>query len=485
MDLSLNLQQQQKLVMTMQMHQAFQVLQLTGQELEDALLEEIRENPALELVDIDRSLREDEIRQIQEANALSQEETEARNGAENIEFDWQTLLENGFGSAMSYSGNFGNSNDQMPIEYNLKSESTLSDHLMDQFRLEFTTDGERIAGEFIIYSLDDSGFIDMNVDEISALTDVDVDDVEGAILVIRELEPIGCAAQNMLESLIFQAEILYPEDPFFPEIIRDHLQSLHDEAYEKVGQLMDMDPEDVEEYHHMLLKLNPRPGGAFVTHTERGITPDVEIVKVGDEWQVLSNDDGLPKIRISSLLRQLVTDKSLNKEDRAFADEYLKKAQFFIESLYRRERTIIRVTKAILDRQLEYFEFGEEYLRPLVLRQIAEDVSLHESTVSRSTANKYVQTPRGILELKWLFCSGVTGIYGEEYAAQSIQVKIRRFIDMENQQKPLSDQKIENMLADEGIQIARRTVAKYREMTGIPSSRDRKQQYLKKHRKVS
>jgi RNA polymerase sigma-54 factor len=219
MNLSISLQQQQKMVMTLQMHQAFQLLQVTGQELEDTLLEEIRENPALELEE-DFGLSEHEQQRIVEDRQRKADELEERNGAgEESTIDWDTLIEAGQ-MVVNKRVVGGYAFDDMPaFEENYASSSTLYDELMEQFRLELSTDGERIAGEFIIASLDDNGFLEASLEEVAMETDTDLDDVEGAILIIRELEPIGCAAQNMIESLVFQAEILHPEDPFFPDLI--------------------------------------------------------------------------------------------------------------------------------------------------------------------------------------------------------------------------------------------------------------------------
>ncbi len=477
LNLSLNLQQQQKMVMTMQMHQAFQLLQVTGQELEDTLLEEIRENPALELEDDYPTLSDKEREQIRLERENAQERLEERNGVgEEHDIDWDTLIE--AGKMVVKQGVVGGyaHHDLPPMEENYAADSTLYEHLLEQFRLELSTDGERMAGEFILASLDHNGFLDTSLEEIAWETEVDLDDVEGAILIIRELEPVGCGAQNMIESLVFQAEIAYPEDPFFPDLIRDHLADFELKNYEKIAQENDMDPEDVEEYHSMLLEFNPRPGNVLGASPQPVITPDVRIIRMGQEWKVLSMDEGVPKVRISPQFLQQMKEAS-NRSEKSFMEDFRKKAEFFLHALLRREQTIVRVTRSVLQRQLEYFEFGEEYLRPLALRQVSEDTELHESTISRSTVNKYVETPSGIFELKWFFCSGVKGLYGDEYAQQAIQVKIRRFVEHENRQKPFSDQAIQNRLADEGIQIARRTVSKYRESIGIPSSRDRKKKY--------
>ena len=476
LNLSLGLQQQQKMVMTLQMHQAFQVLQLNGQELEDALLEEIRENPALELDDSDRFLDDIQLKRLEQERASEQERFEEGSGFDVDNIDWDAFVEAGqLVTSSSVMGNFAQ--DLPPVEQNYTGDSTLYDHLIEQFRLELSTDGERVAGEFILASLDSNGFLDATYDEIAMETDVDIDDVEGAILIIRELDPIGCGARNMVESLAFQAEILYPEDPFFPDLIRNHLPAFEKRKFAEIAKKEDMDPEDVEEYYDMLLKLDPRPGNAFGSSMQLAITPDVQILRVGGEWKVVSNDDGVPKVRIRPQFLKQLKEAALTREDRAFMEDYRRKAEFFLHTLLRRESTIMQVTRAILQRQLEYFEFGEEYLRPLALRQITEDTEFHESTVSRCTANKFVETPMGVFELKWFFCSGVKGLYGDEYAAQSIQIKIKRFVDFENKQKPFSDQAIQKRLAEEGIVIARRTVSKYREAIEIPTSRDRKALY--------
>ncbi len=477
MDLSLQLKQQQKLVMTTQMQQAFHLLQLNGLELEDALLQELEENPALELVNDQESyLTDKEILLRDQQKQQAAEDLEVSNGSGQGDFDWEALLENGRAvSAKSHGMSGGYIYSELPpIEQNLTASDTLYDHLMEQFCLEYSTTGERRAGEFILGCLDRNGFLDCSYEEVMERTDTDLDDVEGAILIIRELEPVGCGARDAIECLAFQAEIQYPEDPFFVGLITDHLNELQAKKYTKIGNAIDMDPEDVEEYHKMLLDFNPKPGNAFGDSEDTSITPDVKIMRVGEEWQVISNDDGKPRVRLNSMLKQFIKDKKLVGKEKAFADDKLKKAQFFIESIYRREQTLLRVTRSILSRQLEYFEFGPEFLRPLVLRQVAEDVELHESTVSRSTANKYVEIPSGVIELKSLFCSGVSGMYGEEYAAEAIQFKIRRLISEENKRKPLSDQGLRDIFAAEGINIARRTVAKYREIAGIGSSRERR-----------
>jgi len=477
LNLSLNLQQQQKMVMTMQMHQAFQLLQLTGQELENALLEEIRENPALELEESDR-LSDTELHRLELERSREQESLEERNGVgEEHDIDWDTLIE--AGKIVIKSGVAGGyvQHEMPPIEENYASQATLYEHLMEQFRLELSTDGERLAGEFILASLDGNGFLDTPLEEIAMETNVDMDDVEGAILIIRELEPVGCGAQNMVESLIFQAESAYPEDPFFSDLIRNHLADFELKKYDEIGAAADMHPEDVEEYHSMMLGLNPRPGSILGGVPQPIIKPDVKVFRVGEEWKVVSTDDGVPKVRISPTFLKQMREASLERTDKNLMEDFRKKAEFFMHALLRREQTIVRVMRSVLSRQLEYFEFGEEYLRPLALRQVSEDTELHESTISRSTVNKYVEIPNGIFELKWFFCSGVKGLYGDEYASQSIQFKIRRFVEHENRQKPFSDQSIQKKLSDEGIQIARRTISKYRESIGIPSSRARKQRY--------
>jgi RNA polymerase sigma-54 factor len=232
--------------------------------------------------------------------------------------------------------------------------------------------------------------------------------------------------------------------------------------------------EDVIEYHRMIQTLEPRPGRPFSDAPENYIIPDITVVKVGEKWQILQNDDGLPRLRVSNYYRQILIDQGASKKDKEYIKERLDSADFLIKSIFKRQRTIHKVMECILVRQQAFFDLGSEQLRPMVLREVADEIGVHESTVSRVTTNKYVQCPHGIFELKYFFNAGIQRVHGEDLAAEAVKQKIRKLIGDEEPKKPLSDQKIVTLLREQNVQIARRTVAKYREAMGFLSSQQRK-----------
>lgn len=476
MELKAQLLQQQKLVMTMQMRQAIQVLQLNNQEIEQLIEEELLSNPAIEENAVRETMSEDEISAQHDLQVLQAELLEEKNHEQGDDGGlWEAILSGehrdvGKGSRRGYIYE-----DIPPIEANYSVSSTLLEELLAQLRLEYCTDEERRAAEFIIGNLDHRGYLDCTYHEVQKHMNVELDDVEGAILIIRELDPIGCGARSLQECLQFQVEILYPEDDDFVVIVTKYLDALKRKAYSQIATALDMHEEDVEEYHKMLQELEPHPGRPYDDTPQQVVTADVKVMKVGDEWQVLTEDNGLPRIQVNQLLQKMKMAKEANNaEDRRFLEENLRSAKFLLESLHHRERTIVRVMDSILRRQLEFFEYGVEYLRPMVLRDIAQDIDVHESTVSRISNGKYVETPFGLLELKYFFNSSIRQIGGLDLASQAVKAKIKTLISKENKKKPYSDNKICDILAEEGIALARRTVTKYREAMNIPSSRARK-----------
>jgi RNA polymerase sigma-54 factor len=343
-----------------------------------------------------------------------------------------------------------------------------------QLNMQSCTDDEYTAAITIVHNLDHRGWLELDTDELVEHSGVDRDSVEGALQIVQGFDPIGCGAQDLAGCLVLQARFHWPEDPFIVPLLQGHLGDLETRNYSNIARSLDLDMEDVIEYHRMIQTLEPRPGRPFSDAPENYIIPDITVVKVGEKWQILQNDDGLPRLRVSNYYRQILIDQGASKKDKEYIKERLDSADFLIKSIFKRQRTIHKVMECILVRQQAFFDLGSEQLRPMVLREVADEIGVHESTVSRVTTNKYVQCPHGIFELKYFFNAGIQRVHGEDLAAEAVKQKIRKLIGDEEPKKPLSDQKIVTLLREQNVQIARRTVAKYREAMGFLSSQQRK-----------
>jgi RNA polymerase sigma-54 factor len=476
MEIRQNLRLQQQLAITPQLQQAIKLLQLNHLELVEQIQQEILENPTLEEVpgSADSALSDAEVALQTQATAVQNETVEQQNGEKGSEVDWERVIE-GYG-ADGFSGSRGASGmeELPPIETNLVRGDSLADHLEWQIHMLSCTDGERDAALIIIRNLDDRGWLAVPFEDLVAENEIGPEDAEGALQIVQGLDPIGCAARDLTDCLKIQAAFLFPEDPFLPKIIESHLSNIEKRNYAAIARALGIEEEDVGEYHRMLRQLEPWPGRNFTSAEPQYISPDVYVFKLGDEWQVVQNEDGLPKLRISNYYKQVLMGKDSTREERDYIKERLGAADFLIKSIYKRQSTIAKVMKAILQRQHDFFDHGPEHLRPMVLRDIADEVSVHESTVSRVTSNKYVQCPQGIFELKYFFNNGVNAVHGEQVAAEAVKQRIKKLIAAEDPQDPLSDEALVKILKRENVNIARRTVAKYREALGIFSSARRK-----------
>ncbi len=478
--LSQNLAQKQTLVLTQRMQQAIHLLQMSHQDLLAEVQSELSQNPTLEEERVNNYVEPTGTEAALQKSASSQaaDLMEQNNGGDGSpgQTDWkQILADNADSGAFKGSAGPSNFDDMPPIEASLTEAPKLVEHLVRQLGTVSCTDAELDAAQVIILNLDGRGWLETPLPEIAAEAGVDLEDVEGALEIVQGLDPVGCGARSLGECLTLQARQAWPEDPTFVSILGKHLHDLQTRNYQAIAKGLDLEMEDVVEYHKMIRTLEPWPARPFGESTNPYITPDVEVVKEGGAWTVRFNDDGLPKLRVSGYYQRVLEGKESSKEDQSYIKERLDAARFLIESIYQREKTIKKVMSTILERQQEFFENGPEHLRPMVLKDVADEIGVHESTVSRATSNKFVLTPKGIFELKFFFDAAIQRTNGDDLAGEAIREKIRKLVASENKKKPLSDEEIVTLLKKEKVDIARRTVAKYRDALGILPSTQRKQ----------
>jgi len=479
-NLQLNQKMSQSLVMTPRLQQAIKLLQLNHVEMVAHVEEAMLENPTLEAVpdssgadnlELDRRRQEDGARE-------REDQTERNNGEVSDGMDWDKFVREMADSPRGASMAGGTIYDDLPpIETNLTYGESLADHLMWQVQMLKMSEGEERAARVIVHNLDHRGWLPITLDEVAEEADVNDVVAADALEIVQGLDPVGCGARSLSECLVLQSRRHYPEDPNFERICTDHLHDLERRNYAAIARALDTELEDVHEYHRMIQDLEPYPGRGFSTDEPRYITPDVTVIKHDGEWHVLVNDEGLPELRVGNFYKKVLN--TVTKEDKEYLMDKLRGAEFLIKSIHKRRRTIRRVMESIVRFQSEFFDKGAGALRPLVLQDVADDIGVHMSTVSRVTTNKYVHTAHGILELKYFFSSSVKQGGGDvDVAAEAIKTKIKALVSTENPKKPLSDQKLANLLKEqEGVKVARRTVAKYREAMGILPSSKRKQMF--------
>ncbi|MBX2803811.1 MAG: RNA polymerase factor sigma-54 [Myxococcales bacterium] len=470
----------QNMVMTPRLQQAIKLLQLNHMEMMQHVQEAMLENPTIEIVPDSAGAEPDGERELrQRAEKTTKEDlVEQRNGQEGS-VDWEKFLDQMQDRGPRLHGVTGGTihEDLPPIETNLTYGESLADHLLFQLHMIRCGVDERRAAESIAHNLDEKGYLAVPLEDIATDADVDLEVAEEALELVQGLDPLGCGARNLSECLIIQARV-HPDlqaDDNFVLILRDHLANLERRNYAAIARDLGLELEDVIEYHKMIHVLEPLPGRGFTGEDPRYITPDIYVVQRQGEWVVLLNEDGMPDLRISRYYQKIL--KEAAKPDREYLLDKLRGAEFLIKAIHRRRKTIRDVMESILKFQRDFFDHGEGRLRPLVLQDVASDVGVHMSTVSRATTNKYVDTPHGIKELKFFFSAAVKQQTGGDMAAEAIKSRIKTLVGEEDTKKPLSDQAIANALKNDGIRVARRTVAKYREAMGILPSSKRKQMF--------
>ncbi|MBW2452743.1 MAG: RNA polymerase factor sigma-54, partial [Deltaproteobacteria bacterium] len=335
----------------------------------------------------------------------------------------------------------------------------------------------RLATE-IIGNIDDDGYLQASVEELVDQTGAATEAVERVLAVVQDLDPIGVGSRNLQECLLKQVEQLHLDNDLIMKVLRDHIADLESRRYQAIARSLQVSLDDVLGAAKVISTLDPKPGSQYGQEDVHYIIPDIFVYRISDDFVVVLNDEGLPNLRINSFYRNALSGAAaIDEKAGEYIQEKMRGALWLIKSIHQRQRTIYKVTKSIVKFQRDFFERGVDNLKPLVLRDVAEDIEMHESTVSRVTTNKYVQTPQGLFELKYFFNSGISTTQGDSVASESVKSKIKELIANENSRKPYSDQKIVELLQKQGIDIARRTVTKYREMLGIGSSTQRKRHF--------
>ena len=503
MEIKQQLKQTLSLVMTPQLQQAIRLLQLSRMELVEEARRAMDANPMLADEDVEPRVRdpgdaaalppspgerppeerigetEREERDVDLAHRVEEKRVQ--------EVDWEQFLENRAMQPPMPGESRGGFEELPPIEANLTRPRSLADHLRWQLQVSDFLASERRFAELVIGNLDENGYLDLGgveredgtrtpdltVEDLAHEAGLDPEDALEVLGMIQELDPVGVAARDLRECLMVQAQH-YGLGQLELDIIDRHLPSLEKRAYQAIARDLKVPVEEVYEAAKEIQKLESRPARNFTDTDDKsiGITPDVYVIKDGDRFVVLDNDRGLQRLYINeSLAKKLLKDPSAKD----FIGEKLRSAQWLIRAIEQRRKTIIRVTECIVEKQRDFFERGVAYLKPMILRDVAESVGMHESTISRVTTNKYVHTPQGLFELKYFFNSSIRRVADEDIASESVKQAIKKIIDDEDKSNPLSDQAIVELLKKkEGIQIARRTVAKYREMMNILASSKRK-----------
>ena len=520
MEMRQELKLSQQLVMTPQLQQAIRLLQLSRMELAEMVGEEMLENPILDdEFDLDSERSRD-----RELVGGDEQYTKQLEGAGNTEIpmdqpaveqlgaidikgdasainevDWDNYMDNysGGGAGSGFSGG-----DEMPsLEQTLTKPPSLHDHLAWQLKLSSLPTQQLEIGLTIIGNIDSDGYFkEPTVSEIAADLGVSEELCETVLEKIQSFEAVGIAARSLAECMLIQAIAVGQDDDLLVKMIKSHLGNLEKKNYQAIARDLKQPLDEIYEAAKVIMEFDPRPGRQYSTDAPHYVTPDVYIHKVGDKYFVVPNDDGLPKLKISNMYRGAMTGAEVVKQPepgvegaivgkngamvgrenqgastaKEYMNDKMRSAQWLIRSIQQRQRTIIKVAESILKFQREFFDKGIAHLKPLILRDVAEDIGMHESTVSRVTTSKYVHTPQGIFELKFFFSSGISRTTGDDLASQAVKSKIKELVESEDPKRPHSDQKLVEMLKKANIDIARRTVAKYREQLGVLASSKRK-----------
>jgi len=484
----LDQRQVQKLILAPALQQAIKLLPLTNLELIEVIDQELSENPMIEIEDEARegAAKDSETVAAEEAgvknkdsvlDGLNLESTETKMAAEtaddNFLAGFQDYLDEGF------RPHFTESPDAVSLENTISRTPSLWDHLNWQASLTFFGEADLEIAQFIIGNINEDGYLTSPVEEIARLSQTAPEKVEAVRAKIKTFDPVGCASLDLREALVAQMDHLEIRDEMARKIVNQYMPLLEKSDYAQLAKALGASLGEIRERIDIIRALDPTPGRKLSGEKTSYVVPDIIVSKEGDEWTVVLNDEGLPRLRISPYYRQLLAKATGgDAEAYRFLKDRLKKALWFMRSLDQRNQTIYKVARFIVDRQKEFFEKGIDFIRPLTLMEIAQDIGVHESTVGRVVANKFMMTPRGVFPLKYFFHKSLQGNYGEDVSSLKVKDKIRKLVEAEDKDHPLSDIEIGELLAREDLRIARRTVAKYRNQLGIEPSHIRKRKSI-------
>ncbi len=476
MELKQTLKLTQHLAMTPQLQQAIKLLQLSRLELLDTIKQEMNENPVLEE---EAEPKEENIkeRNLEEelASAPGPEKVEGDIGS--LDFNWENYLREdseNFSNEWGLAAGEKEQGDQEAWESNATKGITLTVHLLGQLSISDFTEKEKELSALIIGNLDENGYLQTAVEEIARVAGEKNEFVEKVLKKTQHFDPSGIAARDLKECLLIQIRRLDDKNSKAEEILLHHLHNLEKRNFLIIARDLKISLEEMIKAAEIISSLNPTPGKFFDQNQVQYIVPDIFIYKRGNDYEVVLNEDGLPKLKVSSFYRKSLSSNNLSDFTKEYIHKKLRSAVWLIKSIYQRQQTVLKVTKSIIEFQRDFFDRGTGYLKPLVLKDIAENIGMHESTVSRVTSNKYVYTSHGIFPMKYFFGSSIGLDNGDNIASESVKEKIQQIILSEEKHSSYSDKKIAELLEKKGICIARRTVAKYREMMGIPPSSRRK-----------
>jgi RNA polymerase sigma-54 factor len=463
--------------MTPSLQQAIKLLQMSKLELVEEVQQELLENPVLEESQAEAQSKEERA-ESERAENESAEEQKTEDPFDEIDYEsyFQDVESNYTPRAPREFA------DELPaFENTLATPTSLADHL--QWQLDMSVSDERIKqiGRAIIGNINDDGYLRATVDEIRQLGPYEGAEVEETLALVQGFDPVGVGARDLVECLMLQLKQIGEEESAAATIVRFHMDKLQNRKFKELVEVLSLDMEDLKAEIEIIRGLDPRPGQKYEVSDSNYVVPDVYVVKVDDEYQIMLNEEGLPRLRISPVYRRMVSRASAAStpaEAKEYVRNKLRAAFRLIKSLEERQRTIYKVARSIVKYQREFLDYGIERLRPLVLKDVADDIGMHESTVSRVVNNKYMHTHRGLFEMRFFFHSGIASTRGgASVSSLTVKERIRKIIGAEDSARPLSDSAIVKILQREGLKIARRTVAKYREELKIPSSSTRKQAF--------